>query len=245
MRGRFLLIALVLLVATACGGRDRQGAVGGAPLLTTAETADRNGLVAVQGFFWARPGDGVFRLCEASLESFPPQCGEPMVDLTGIDVTRIAGISFSQNVFWAEQLRVRGELSDGTLAAEEIELNATDTTTGLTFRLLIPVELSAGSVDYVALVTNSSNTPIDLKFNTGQSAEVTLTDLETGAVVYRWGESRGFDQAVRELTLEPGETLRYPLAELEFDLKPGVYILNSVLTASPAPGPAIGRAVVR
>ena len=239
------LIALALLVLAACGSSDRQGAVGGAPLLTPAEAEGRDGLVAVQGFLWARPGDGVFRLCEASLESFPPQCGEPAVDLTGVDLTEIAGIDFSQNVFWAEQVRARGELAAERLVVEAIELNSKDPATGLSYRLIMPVEVSPGSTGFVALLTNSSVVPVELRFSSGQSADVILTDPATATVVYRWSDGRSFDQAIRDLTLQPGETARYVLDGEDLDLAAGAYDLESRLTASPAPGVARGRAVVR
>jgi len=245
MKGRVLLVAFLMLAATACGNDDRQGALGGAPLLTPDEAQGREGLVAVQGFFWARPGDASFRLCEAALESFPPQCGEPAIELTGVDVTEIAGIDFSQNVFWADGIRARGNLSDEVLAVEEIELNAHDPSTGLSFRLLVPVEISAGNADFVALVTNSSGAPVGLRFTNGQSADVTLRDVETGATRYQWSNERGFTEAIRDLVIEPGETLRYVLSETDLGLEAGAYDLVGVLTGTPSPGTVRGRAVIR
>jgi hypothetical protein len=245
MNGRMLLAASVILVAAACAGSDRQGAVGGAPLLTPTEAAGRSGVVAVQGFFWARPADGIFRLC-AGGGSSPPTCTGDTVDLTGVDVTEIAGIAFSQNVFSAREVRARGTLRDGTLAVDEIELNAGDSSTGLTFRILVPVEVSSGPAAFDALVTNSSSQPLTLRFISGQSSDLTLSDVETGAIVYRWGAAREFDQASRELILEPGETRALPqMADPEFGLEAGAYDLLGVLAATPAPGSVRGRVVVR
>ena len=240
-----VLTALMVLVTAACSGGDRQGAVGGAPLLTPTEAAGRSGVVAVQGFFWARPADGIFRLC-AGGGSNPPSCTGDTVDLTGVDVTEIAGIAFSQNVFSARGVRARGTLRDGTLAVEEIELNAGDPSTGLTFRILIPVEVVSGEAAFEALVTNSSSQPLTLRFISGQSSDFTLSDVETGDAVYRWGATRDFDQGNRELILEPGETRA--LAQMNdpnFRLEPGVYDLRGVLAGTPAPGSVRGRVVVR
>ena len=245
MRARALLVALLMLAVAACGNDDRQGALGGAPLLTPDEAQGRDGLVAVQGFFWARPGDASFRLCEAALESFPPQCGEPAIELTGIDVTEIAGIDFSQNVFWADGIRARGSLSDEVLAVEEIELNSHDSSTGLTFRILVPVEISPGNADFVAFITNSSAAPVGLRFSNGQSADVTLRDVETGATRYQWGSGREFNEAIRDLVIEPGETLRFVLPETDLGLEAGAYDLVGVLTGTPSPGNVRGRAVIR
>ena len=236
---------LLLLMAGACGGGDRQGAVGGAPLLTPSEAQGRDGRVAVQGFLWARPGDGDFRLCDSALESFPPQCGEPAIALTDVDVTGIAGIDFSQNVFWADGVRARGDVAGGTLAVEAIELSSQDAGSGLAFRMLVPIETSEGTVDFVALVTNSSSAPIELRFSNGQSAEVVLRDIETGQVLYTWSSDRSFTEAIRELTLQPGETLRFVLEEPDLPLEPGVYDLAGEFTGSPTPPVVLGRLVVR
>lgn len=242
---RLTLIVGLLVLMTACGRGDRQGAVGGAPLLTPAEAEGRSGTVAVQGFLWARPTEGRFRLCEAALESFPPQCGEPAVEVTGIDLTEIAGVSFGENTFWADAVRARGTLADGELSVDAVELNRRDTATGLSFRVVVPVEVGDNSVDFVALVTNSSTGPADLRFLTGQSAEVTLEDPATGETVYQWSAGRSFDQAVRDVTLAAGETLRFVLDEPDLGLAGGAYDLSAQLTASPAPGTVVGRLVVR
>lgn len=239
------MIVLLLLAATGCGGGDRQGALGGAPLLSPAEAEGREGRVAVQGFLWARPGDGVFRICEAALESFPPQCGMPAIDVTGLDVTEIAGIDFSQNIFWADGVRARGELSSGRLDIEAVELNAKDDASGIAFRLVVPIETDGGGVDFVVLVTNSSPVPVSLTFPDGQSAEVVLRDPETNSAVFTWSDGRSFDQAVRTVSLEPGETRRYVLEQADLALAAGVYDLVAQLTASPAPPTALGRLVVR
>lgn len=245
MKSKLALLAVLALVAGACGAGDRQGAVGGAPLLTPAEAQGRDGLVAVQGFLWTRPGDGQFRLCEAVLESFPPQCGEPAINVTGVDVTEVAGIDFSQNVFWAEAVRARGQLANGTLDVEEIELNTKDSRNGLIFRLVLPVEGKAGSIDFVALLTNSSTVPIDVKFASGQSADVMLFDVETGENVYTWSATRSFDQATRQESIEAGQTLRFVLAEEQLNLPAAAYDIQSRLTSLDSPGSVQGRLVVR
>lgn len=245
MNRRILLIVFLLLATAACGSSDRQGAVGGAPLLTPEEAQDREGVVAVQGFLWARPGDDSYRLCSAALESFPPQCGGPAVELLGVDVLTIAGVDFSQNVFWADGIRARGQLAGGELTVEAIELNTHDPGTGLSFRILVPVELSPANSDFVALVTNSSPVPVRLRFTNGQSADVTLSDVDSGSKRYQWSAGRGFDDAIREIEIAPGETLRFPLPGTELDLESGAYDLVGVFSGTPSPGTVRGRAVIR
>ena len=245
MKRRLALGAVLLLLAAACGSGDREGAVGGAPLLTPDEAQGRDGLVAVQGFLWTRPADGQFRLCDAVLESFPPQCGEPAIDVTGLDVTEIAGIDFSQNIFWAEGVRARGQLSEGVLAVEEIELNVKDSGNGLIYRLVLPVEVTPGAISFVALLTNSSSVPVEVRFTSGQSADISLFDVETGDSVYTWSATRSFAQAIREETIEPGQTLRFVLDESALVLPAGPYDVQSSLTSSSSPGLVRGRLVVR
>ncbi|MDH3540275.1 MAG: BsuPI-related putative proteinase inhibitor, partial [Acidimicrobiia bacterium] len=124
--------------------------------------------------------------------------------------------------------------------------NAGDPSTGLTFRILIPVEVVSSEAAFEALVTNSSSQPLTLRFISGQSSDFTLSDVETGDAVYRWGATRDFDQGNRELILEPGETRA--LAQMNdpnFRLEPGVYDLRGVLAGTPAPGSVRGRVVVR
>lgn len=236
---------MVVLAAGACSSSDRQGAVGGAPLLTPSEADGRSGVVAVQGFLWARPADDVFRLCEEGVSN-PPVCTGEVVNLTGVDVTGIAGIEFSQNVFSAREVRARGTLTDGSLAVEEIELNASDPDTGLSFRTLIPVEVISGPAAFETLVTNSSSQSIVVRFISEQPSDLTLTDIETGAIVYRWGSTRDFGQDNWEITLEPGQTRSLPqMTDANLALEAGVYDLLGVLAAVPTPGSVRGRAVVR
>jgi hypothetical protein len=56
--------------------------------------------IAVQGFLHA---DGnAARLCAAVLESYPPQCGEPAVELVGLDLASVAGTTTAEGITWKE-----------------------------------------------------------------------------------------------------------------------------------------------
>jgi hypothetical protein len=70
-----LLLVVVLLAA--CGGSDEAGPV------SVEEAIERSSdePQLVSGYVIER--NGVPRLCEAILESFPPQCGEPSLRLVG------------------------------------------------------------------------------------------------------------------------------------------------------------------
>ena len=61
--------------------------------------------------------DGVVKLCELILESYPPQCGGAFVELTGIDVAAQEGAQTVEGVTWIEGAVVTVQRQqDGTFA---------------------------------------------------------------------------------------------------------------------------------
>lgn len=102
---RFLLIVLVigLTALTACGDDDSAADV---PTLTVEQLVARSSdtPVTVQGFLIDR--EGASRLCAAILESYPPQCGEPAVELVGLDLDQLAGTQTDQGATWKESVTV-------------------------------------------------------------------------------------------------------------------------------------------
>ncbi|MFB6103644.1 MAG: BsuPI-related putative proteinase inhibitor [Halobacteriaceae archaeon] len=61
------------------------------------------------------------------------------------------------------------------------------------------------TVTFTVTVTNTGATPRTLTFPTGQLADVAVTDDDT--TVWRWSEGRMFTQAIREETIDPGDSL--------------------------------------
>lgn len=244
MRRSLILVAALAMLAAACGSAREQAGAQGAPLLTPEEAQGRGGVASVQGFFWARPGNGQFRLCSAALESFPPQCGEPAIDLDMVDVTQLAGVDFNQNVFWADDVRISGQLGGGQMEVQSIELNSYDPSSGLSFRIQVPLEAERGQTEWVALLTNSGLGSVDVSFSSGQSADVVLTRADSSAEAYRWSRDMSFTQAERRLTLSPGQTERIVLAGA-LDVSGGLYNLRGVFSGTPGPASATGRVVVR
>jgi hypothetical protein len=60
------------------------------------------------------------------------------------------------------------------------------------------------SVRFTLQVTNASQQPVTLQFNSGQTYDFTVSD--GGAVVWRWSEDHMFTQALRGEALAPGQT---------------------------------------
>ncbi len=112
------LFAVVLVLGgvaglAACGddgiGSGPSSSDGGGPV-----TSDAAGAITVQQLL-ARSADtpaavrgllhvdgGVVRLCGAVLESHPVQCGEPSVELVGLDLTAVEGVTTAEGVMWKE-----------------------------------------------------------------------------------------------------------------------------------------------
>lgn len=242
---RIIALLVLVTVANGCGSVRDEGGTGGVPLLTPDEAASRSGDASVQGFFWARPAQGTALLCESALESFPPQCGGESIAVTGVDIPSLAGVEFNQNIFWAEDVRIRGRLGDGTLESSSVEFNTGNRQNGLSFRVVVPLEVPRAGATWLAILTNSGAAPVDVRFTDGQSAEVILTDPDTGDTVYEWSQGQSFTAAARTEALSPGETVRFALSDENFDLASGVYDVQGLLTGSPSPGAVFGRVVVR
>jgi hypothetical protein len=88
---------------TACGDDDSSA---DAPALTVEQLVARSAdtSIAVRGFLIDQ--QGVTRLCAAIMESYPPQCGEPAVELVGLDLAKLAGRQTDQGITWKESLVV-------------------------------------------------------------------------------------------------------------------------------------------
>ena len=91
-----LLVGGGLLSMTACAG------AGSGEPLTVQQLMDRSvgTPVEVQGLLHV--SSGVTRLCAATLESYPVQCGKPSVELVALDIGAIAGTTTAEGVTWKE-----------------------------------------------------------------------------------------------------------------------------------------------
>lgn len=124
-RRSLAVIALGAALLAACGGDDApEPADTAAPTtsgmpadggLTVAEAlaTDAEGPLTVRGFLL---DDGTtVRLCDAVLESYPPQCGGDSVEVEGVAVAELEGATTEGEISWVEQASLTGELTDGVL----------------------------------------------------------------------------------------------------------------------------------
>lgn len=103
-----------VLIAAAlggCGDDDRT------TYTTISEAAAGTGDAELKGSVVVR--DGVARLCEALLESFPPQCGEPSIEVTDVEVVD-SRWTHAQGVSWTDlPVEVSGTVDAGVLTIRE------------------------------------------------------------------------------------------------------------------------------
>ncbi len=113
MRARSTAIgvaASLTLLVSGCGDDDTD------VITTIADATAQTGSVELDGFVVEL--DGVAKLCEALLESFPPQCGEPSVTIANIDELD-ATFATEQGVRWTDlSVRVVGTVDGGVVTIE-------------------------------------------------------------------------------------------------------------------------------
>lgn len=97
--------------------------------------------------------------------------------------------------------------------------------------LLSSVQATAAgdSVSFLLQVTNTSSSPVELQYGSGQSFDFVVT--RDGQEVWRWSADRMFTQALRTEVLAPGETVSHratwsPPASLR-----GEFMVTGVLPA--------------
>lgn len=126
MRIMCLLLAVVSLNACDGGAGDAGNtdvgpdddttvgapADGGLSVPEAVET-DATGPLTIQGFLI--DDGGSVRLCQAAMESYPPQCGGASLEVEGVEVAMFEGATTEGDVTWVEQATLTGELHDGTL----------------------------------------------------------------------------------------------------------------------------------
>lgn len=220
MRPKSLLIGLVAalaVVVAACGGED-----------------NASGSEAASGFMFIDPTEA--HLCESMLESYPPQCGEPSVQLLDLEPNLVVALMSPADqpvapFFWTEYvLGVEGApdtngLSDVVLT-DPVYSSDGDAMTLRTADLGIVV---GEPVIWPFDLTNNTDEDTLLTFTSGQRMDLTLSD-DSGEV-YRWSGDMFFTQMIEEMTLSGGETFPYVLSAEPIGLPPGMYTATAWVTA--------------
>lgn len=208
---------MLLVVLTACGGES-----------SGSGTEDASGFIFIDLT--------ESHICESVLESYPPQCGEPSVQLHDLDPSDVVALMSAEGqqvtpFFWTDYV-ASVEGSSGTVGLSDVVV--TDPVheieqEGLTLRTadlgIVVGEPAVWPFD----LTNNTDDDVALTFTSGQRMELTLSD-DTGEV-YRWSGDMFFTQVIEEVHLPAGGTFPYVLTAEPTDIPPGVYAATAWVTA--------------
>jgi hypothetical protein len=118
---KLALVGFVVLALAACGDGRQDG---DSMSIKDALAADGK-TVIVEGSIVAIEGEPV-RLCYALLESYPPQCGQPALELEGLDLGALELVTSRGDpslpvTRWSDRpVRIRGTLERGVLIVESV-----------------------------------------------------------------------------------------------------------------------------
>jgi len=107
-----------------------------------------------------------------------------------------------------------------------------------TDRLRLDVAFEPGALvsgehaTFALRVTNTSDEPATLEFDTTQRGDVRLSTID-GVEVYRWADRRVFAQERHDVTLAPGQRASFALQEAPLPVAPGDYEVLAVVTGMP------------
>ena len=88
---------------------------GGGLSIAEALASTLQGPLQVKGFV-VSSGDGEVRLCSTLLESMPPQCGEPSLQVSGVDLSTFDGLSTAQDTTWSDApVSLLGQVENGVI----------------------------------------------------------------------------------------------------------------------------------
>jgi hypothetical protein len=112
---RLAVVAAALALASAGCGDDGDG--GGATTIAAALEAEGGATVTVDGLV-VSDANGTY-LCDALLESFPPQCGPPAVAVVNLELADLEDVQEAGSVRWSERrVRVTGRMLSGVLTLD-------------------------------------------------------------------------------------------------------------------------------
>jgi hypothetical protein len=99
--------------------------------------------------------------------------------------------------------------------------------------LVVTVTKSEASAQLKLSLTNTGDTMIALRFNTGQRFDLLAREKETGRYLWRWSFRKAFTQALGSEEFQPGESRHYD-AEMPYEgLPPARYEIHGFITTAP------------
>lgn len=123
---------LVAAVLAGCGGSDepagggsdtgvpQSSGLGAGPGISIEEAlaAESPEQLLVNGNLLATGGD--VRFCSALAESFPPQCGGPSLEIEGLKLEEVDGLTSEGDVSWTDRpIQLLGVVEDGVLTVSQ------------------------------------------------------------------------------------------------------------------------------
>jgi hypothetical protein len=209
-------VAFVLALITACGGNSG----------SNNETAS--------GFMFIDPTES--HLCESMLESYPPQCGEPSVQLFDLKPESVVALMSPTDqpvapFFWTDYVLGVEGASDGNGLSDVVLADPVYSSEGegMTLRTadlgIVVGEPAIWPFD----LTNNKDEDATLTFTSGQRMDLVLSN-DSGDV-YRWSGDMFFTQIIEEIPLPAGATFPYVLTAEPIDLPSGNYTATAWVTA--------------
>lgn len=172
------------------------------------------------------------QLCGALAESFPPQCGEPIIELGDLRLDDVVALQSAQATSWTDYVAgVGGDEADGVLTSvvltDPVVTNAAD---GFVLRVADLGITSGAPIVLPTDVRNATDEDAALTFTSGQRVELTLS--QDGEERYRWSATASFIQSIEEVTLPAGQVFGRTLITSPVDLPPGTYTAQAWITAA-------------
>ncbi len=96
-------------------------------------------------------------------------------------------------------------------------------------------EVPAGPHTWSIEVTNGSGTPVAVTFSTSQRVDAVIA--RDGDEIHRWSDDRVFQQEVTEISLDPGTSEVFDLADDLTGVAPGTYDLALSVSVVDPPEP--------
>ena len=125
---------------------------------------------------------------------------------------------------------LEGTVTDGTLEVTAVPEVISAVTPELRLRFaVVGAPMVSGNSEWWAFdLRNEAEEPLDLTFANGQEAEVVLS--QEGVEKYRWSDDKLFTEAIKTVTLGPGELYSVAINDT-LEIPPGRYDLEAFLTA--------------